>query len=180
MLGFIVLLHVVGFGVLFTLVVPKHYHLGGDHPVFGIGVGVLAYSLGLRHAFDADHIAAVDNATRKLMADNVVHEATGQRVHRRSPAAGFWFSLGHSSVVFALAFLLSVGVKSLADPVTKDDSSLHDVTGLIGASVSGVSSGYSEFSTSSYCSASCESFARCAPVSTARPKSKNNSTSAAS
>src|SRR3954447_4658115 len=67
MAGFIVLLHVVGFGVLFGLVVPHHYHLGGDHPVFNVGVGILAYTFGLPHPFDADHIAAVDNTTRKLM-----------------------------------------------------------------------------------------------------------------
>src|SRR5437764_13246722 len=69
MVGFIVLLHVLGIGVLFGLVVPQHFHLGGAHRVFGVGVGVLAYTFGLRHAFDADHIAAVDNTTRKLIAD---------------------------------------------------------------------------------------------------------------
>ncbi|MEV0131764.1 HoxN/HupN/NixA family nickel/cobalt transporter [Dactylosporangium sp. NPDC050688] len=129
MTGFILLLHVVGFGVLFGLVVPKHFHLGGDHPVFTVGVGLLAYTFGLRHAFDADHIAAVDNTTRKLMADN-----TG----RKPLSVGFWFSLGHSTIVFALAFLLSVGVKTLAGQVENDDSSLHSITGVIGASVSGV------------------------------------------
>src|SRR5689334_2585130 len=71
MTGFIVMLHLVGFGVLFGLVAPAHLRLGGDHPIFTVGVGLLAYTFGLRHAFDADHIAAVDNATRKLMADNV-------------------------------------------------------------------------------------------------------------
>ena len=50
--------------------IPQHFQLGGDHPVFTVGVGILAYTFGLRHAFDADHIAAVDNTTRKLMADN--------------------------------------------------------------------------------------------------------------
>jgi high-affinity nickel-transport protein len=64
--------------VLFGLVVPKHYHLGGDHPVFTIGVGVLAYTFGLRHAFDADHIAAVDNTTRKLLADNAASAGPGR------------------------------------------------------------------------------------------------------
>src|SRR5664279_1706684 len=101
MAGFILLLHVVGLGILFWLVAPKHYHLGGDHPVFNIGVGVLAYTFGLRHAFDADHIAAVDNTTRKLMADNV---RTGNT--RKPLSVGFWFSLGHSTIVFTLAFLL--------------------------------------------------------------------------
>ena len=70
MAAVIVGLHLIGFGVLFGLVIPAHYPLGGEHPVFSVGVGVLAYTFGLRHAFDADHIAAVDNTTRKLLADN--------------------------------------------------------------------------------------------------------------
>jgi nickel/cobalt transporter (NiCoT) family protein len=131
--GFIVLLHVVGFGVLFGLVTPQHFTLGGDHPVFTVGVGVLAYTFGLRHAFDADHIAAVDNTTRKLMADQ-----SAQGSDRKPLSVGFWFSLGHSTIVFGLAFLLSAGVKALANPVEADHSTLHSMTGVIGASVSGV------------------------------------------
>ncbi len=143
MVGFIVFLHVVGFGILFGLVVPHHYRLGGDHPIFNVGVGVLAYTFGLRHAFDADHIAAVDNTTRKLLADNAAaaDSAAGQGgsgVARKPLSVGFWFSLGHSTIVFLLAFLLSVGVKALAGPVEDDNSALHSVTGIIGASVSGV------------------------------------------
>ena len=139
MYGFILLLHVVGFGVLLGFVVPNHYQLGGDHPVFTIGVGILAYTFGMRHAFDADHIAAVDNTTRKLMADNVEREAAGvPREEIRQPlSVGFWFSLGHSTIVFLLAFLLSIGVKALAGQVENDSSELHSVTGVIGASVSG-------------------------------------------
>jgi high-affinity nickel-transport protein len=132
MVSFIVFLHVVGFGILFLLVVPKSYHLGGDHPVFNVGVGILAYTFGLRHAFDADHIAAVDNTTRKLMADNA---DTGNT--RQPLSVGFWFSLGHSTIVFSLAFLLSVGVKALAGQVADGGSGLHSATGIIGASVSG-------------------------------------------
>ena len=137
MYGFIILLHVVGFGILLGFVVPNHYELGGDHPVFSIGVGILAYTFGLRHAFDADHIAAVDNTTRKLMADNVEKEAAGAEI-RKPLSVGFWFSLGHSTIVFGLALLLSLGVKALAGQVESDDSALHSVTGVVGASVSGV------------------------------------------
>ncbi|MHA3701356.1 Nickel transporter NicT [Jatrophihabitans sp. YIM 134969] len=133
MFGFIVLLHVVGFGVLFGFVLPNHYQLGGDHPYFTLGVGILAYTLGMRHAFDADHIAAVDNTTRKLMADN----ASGTGSGRKPLSVGFWFSLGHSSIVFGLAFLLAIGVKALASQVENEGSTLHDVTGVIGVSVSG-------------------------------------------
>jgi nickel/cobalt transporter (NiCoT) family protein len=133
MAGFVVLLHVVGWGVLLGLVVPRHLHLGGDHPVFNVGVGVLAYTFGLRHAFDADHIAAVDNATRKLLADDLE-----KREGRKPLSVGFWFSLGHSTIVFLLTFMLSLGVKALAGQVENDDSGLHSATGIIGASVSGI------------------------------------------
>jgi high-affinity nickel-transport protein len=133
MFGFIVFLHVVGFGILFGFVVPEHFRIGGDNPVFTAGVGILAYTFGLRHAFDADHIAAVDNATRKLMADDAAGGNT-----RKPLSVGFWFSLGHSTIVFALSFLLAIGVKALAGPVEDDSSLLHSVTGVIGASVSGV------------------------------------------
>jgi high-affinity nickel-transport protein len=128
----VVLLHVVGFGVLFGLVVPHHFRLGGQHAVFNVGVGVLAYTFGLRHAFDADHIAAVDNTTRKLLAD-AERDGTG----RKPLSVGFWFSLGHSTIVFMLAFLLTAGVKQLAGQVGSSDSQLHQTTGLIGASISG-------------------------------------------
>ena len=131
MAAFIVALHVIGWFTLVAIVAPEHYSLGTKS--FGIGIGVTAYTLGMRHAFDADHIAAVDNTTRKLMADNV---ATGGT--RKPLSVGFWFSLGHSTIVFGLAFLLSVGVKALASPVENESSTLHSVTGVIGSSVSGV------------------------------------------
>jgi high-affinity nickel-transport protein len=124
MAGFIIVLHVVGWFTIIALVAPHHYSLGTK--TFGLGVGLTAYTLGMRHAFDADHIAAIDNTTRKLMADG-----------KRPLSVGFWFSLGHSSIVFALSFLLSVGVKALVGPVQNDNSSLHHYTGLIGTTVSG-------------------------------------------
>ena len=126
-------LHAVGFAVLFGLVVPQRYQLGGSTPVFGAGVGILAYTFGLRHAFDADHIAAVDNTTRKLLADR----AAG-RVERRPLSVGFWFSLGHSTVVFGLALAIAAGVKAVAGQLQDDGSRLHHLTGVIGASVSGL------------------------------------------
>ncbi len=91
-----------------------------------MGIGVTAYTLGLRHAFDADHITAIDNTTRKLMAEG-----------RRPLSVGFWFSLGHSSIVFALAFLVSVGVRALDGPVASGGSHLHQVTTVVGTLVSG-------------------------------------------
>ncbi|MEV7737104.1 HoxN/HupN/NixA family nickel/cobalt transporter [Streptomyces sp. NPDC088921] len=125
MAAFVVALHVIGWFTLVAIVAPHHYGVGEKS--FGIGIGVTAYTLGMRHAFDADHIAAVDNTTRKLMGEG-----------QRPLSVGFWFSLGHSSVVFVLALLLSLGVKALAGPVRDDGSGLHDVTALIGTTVSGV------------------------------------------
>jgi nickel/cobalt transporter (NiCoT) family protein len=118
-------LHVVGFGLLFGVVVPHHFSLGAGG-AFTAGVGITAYTLGMRHAFDADHIAAIDNTTRKFMQEG-----------QRPLSVGFFFSLGHSTVVFVLALLLSLGVKALAGPVEDDGSTLHSVTGLIGTGVSG-------------------------------------------
>ncbi len=109
-------LHVVGWGALLTY--------GVGHPAF-LGLGVIAYALGLRHAFDADHISAIDNATRKLLAGG-----------QRPMAVGFFFSLGHSSVVFLISVLLGLAVKFLVDSIT--GGALKSAGGLIGTSVSGV------------------------------------------
>ncbi|HEY7052871.1 MAG TPA: HoxN/HupN/NixA family nickel/cobalt transporter [Mycobacterium sp.] len=125
MLAIIVGLHLVGWITLVAVVAPENFSLGDR--VLGVGVGLTAYTLGLRHAFDADHIAAIDNTTRKLMADG-----------QRPLAVGFFFSLGHSTVVFGLAVLLSFGIKSIVGPVENDSSALHHYTGLIGTSVSGL------------------------------------------
>jgi high-affinity nickel-transport protein len=118
-------LHVLGFLTLIALVAPQRYR-PGTAGAFTIGIGVTAYTLGLRHAFDADHISAIDNTTRKLMSEG-----------KRPLSVGFWFSLGHSTIVFALAFLISFGVRALDRPVKNDDSNLHQVTSWIGTLVSG-------------------------------------------
>jgi nickel/cobalt transporter (NiCoT) family protein len=118
-------LHVIGFVTLLAFVVPQHFSLGAQG-AFGVGLGITAYTLGLRHAFDADHISAIDNTTRKFMADG-----------KRPLSVGFFFSLGHSTVVFVLAFLFGIGFRALSGPVQNDGSTLHDVTGLVGTSISG-------------------------------------------
>ena len=125
MAAVVVGLHVIGFFILIALVAPHHYRLGPSGG-FGIGLGLTAYTLGLRHAFDADHISAIDNTTRKLMAER-----------KRPLSVGFWFSLGHSSIVFALSFLFALGIRALSGQVQHDGSTLHDVTNWIGTSVSG-------------------------------------------
>ncbi|HEY2636676.1 MAG TPA: HoxN/HupN/NixA family nickel/cobalt transporter [Solirubrobacteraceae bacterium] len=121
----ILALHVIGFGTLIAFVVPHHFSLGASG-AFGLGVGVTAYTLGLRHAFDADHIGAIDNTTRKLMGEG-----------QRPVSVGFFFSLGHSTIVFVLAALFSIGIKGLSGAVERDGSTLHQATGLIGPVVSG-------------------------------------------
>jgi nickel/cobalt transporter (NiCoT) family protein len=125
MFAIIVALHVIGWGTLVFIVEPAHLSVGDK--AFGIGIGLTAYTLGLRHAFDADHIAAIDNTTRKLMNDG-----------QRPLAVGFFFSLGHSSVVFGLALLIATGLKAVIGPVERDSSALHHYASLIGTSVSGV------------------------------------------
>jgi nickel/cobalt transporter (NiCoT) family protein len=117
-------LTVLGFAML-VAAVPHHYHVNRTE-LFGFGTGILAYTLGMRHAFDADHISAIDNTTRKLMAEG-----------KRPLSVGFWFSLGHSSVVFALAVVLNFGIRYLDGQVKNDSSGLHHWTTLIGTSVSG-------------------------------------------
>lgn len=124
--GVVVLaLHVVGFFLLFAFVAPNDFELG-DGGIFGIGLGFTAYTLGMRHAFDADHIGAIDNTTRKLITDG-----------QRPMGVGFFFSLGHSTIVFLLAALFAFGIRGLSGAVDDDGSFLHQATGLIGPTVSG-------------------------------------------
>jgi high-affinity nickel-transport protein len=118
-------LHALGFFLLIAVVAPHHYSLGASG-AFAVGTGVTAYTLGLRHAFDADHISAIDNTTRRLMADG-----------KRPMSVGFFFSLGHSTIVFALAFLFSIGVRALNGQVKNTGSQLHNVTNWVGTGVSG-------------------------------------------
>ena len=118
-------LHLAGFFLLVVVVAPRGYEIGATG-VFGVGLGITAYTLGLRHAFDADHIAAIDNTTRKLMAEG-----------RRPLSVGFWFALGHSTIVFALGVLVVVGVRGLAGAVEDDGSGLQTAAGVIGPVVSG-------------------------------------------
>jgi high-affinity nickel-transport protein len=117
----VALLHLIGWGSLIFLVAPKY------PTALGIGVGLTAYLFGLRHAFDADHISAIDNTTRKLLADD-----------RRPLGVGFFFSLGHSTVVLGLTLALAFAAQQVATQVTGDNSALKGVGGLIGTSVSSI------------------------------------------
>jgi len=116
----IVLLHLVGWGVF--LVYAARYPRS-----FGIWMGATAYLFGLRHAFDADHISAIDNTTRKLMADG-----------KRPLGTGFFFSLGHSTVVLGLTVALAFAARRIVGQVVNGGSALHNTGSLIGTGVSGV------------------------------------------
>jgi nickel/cobalt transporter (NiCoT) family protein len=117
-------LNVLGWGML-VLALSGHYHVNKTE-IFGFGTGILAYTLGMRHAFDADHIAAIDNTTRKLIQDG-----------ERPLSVGYFFSLGHSTIVFILAVLLNLGIRSLNGAVKNNTSALHHWTGIVGTSISG-------------------------------------------
>ena len=116
-------LFVLGFGLLLAAA-PHHYRVSKTE-LFGLGTGILALTLGMRHAFDADHISAIDNTTRKLMAEG-----------KRPLSVGFFFSLGHSTVVLVLAVVLNFGIRTLDAQVKQGSSGLHVVTGIIGTLVS--------------------------------------------
>ncbi len=111
--GFIALLHVVGWGLFL--------HYANDFGPAYAGAGALAYGFGLRHAFDADHISAVDDTTRFMVQDG-----------RHPLGVGFFFSLGHSTVVFLLSFGLAVAARF----VQQNMESWHTIGGTIGATVS--------------------------------------------
>lgn len=124
MFGFIAFLHIAA-ALLMWAATSGNYELA-DGSAFGWGTAALAYTLGMRHAFDADHISAIDNTTRKLMADG-----------QRPLGVGFFFSLGHSSVVAGLAIILNFGIVAVGSQLKDENSSLHHYTGLIGLTVSG-------------------------------------------
>jgi nickel/cobalt transporter (NiCoT) family protein len=119
MLGSIALLHLVGFGVFILFVIPSHYR------GLGIGVAATAYTLGLRHAFDADHISAIDNTTRKLMSEG-----------KRPLSIGYFFSLGHSTIVIAIGVGIVVAEKAVYGAVSNTHSHLEQFGGVFGTVVS--------------------------------------------
>ena len=136
MYGSILLLHALGFFIFIVLVVPEHYK------GLGIGVSVLAYTLGLRHAFDADHISAIDNTTRKAMNERnefVNREAANEpqdTVPPRPFAFGYFFSLGHSTIVVAIGVGIIIAERTVFSAVSHNGSGLEQFGGLFGTIVS--------------------------------------------
>jgi nickel/cobalt transporter (NiCoT) family protein len=117
--GSVALLHLLGWGSMLLLVAPRY-------PIM-LGLGGLAYTFGLRHAFDADHISAIDNTTRKLLQDG-----------KKPLGVGFFFSLGHSTVVFLIALGLGFATQFVVTNVVRGSGQLKSAGGLIGTAVSGV------------------------------------------
>src|SRR5437667_9415252 len=116
--GSVGLLHVAGWGLLLVY--------SASHPGF-LALGGLAYTFGLRHAFDADHISAIDNTTRKLLQSG-----------KKPLGVGFFFSLGHSTVVLLIAVALGFATQFVVSNLISANGELKSVGGLIGTGVSGV------------------------------------------
>ena len=111
--GFIGTLHVLGWGL--------YLHYAARYPPL-VGLGFVAYMFGLRHAFDADHIAAVDDTVRYMLQKG-----------KRPLGVGFFFSLGHSTIVLVLA----IAIAYAASAVKREMPTLQNIGGVLGASVSG-------------------------------------------
>ncbi len=119
----VVTLHVLGWGLFIYYNSQPEYHslVDGKGGLVYAGAGALAYSFGLRHAFDADHISAIDDSTRLMLA-----------MKKKPLAIGLFFSLGHSTIVLAL----SVFIAFAARKAVEFQSSFAETGGIIGASVS--------------------------------------------
>jgi high-affinity nickel-transport protein len=123
-LGFVALLHILGWGLfIYYNSQPSFHRLTDSHgALIYAGAGALAYGFGLRHAFDADHISAIDDTTRLMLAKG-----------KKPLGVGLFFSLGHSSIVLAM----SVAVAFAAKKAIEFQHSYADLGGTIGASISG-------------------------------------------
>jgi len=118
----ILVLNVGGWGVFAFAIAPHHFQFKGLG--LGLGVALTAWTLGARHAFDADHISAIDNTTRKLMADG-----------KRPLGTGFFFALGHSSIIVAVGAGLAVAARAVFGAVVDPTSGYETLGGVIGTSM---------------------------------------------
>jgi high-affinity nickel-transport protein len=128
---FVIILAVngAGWGIYVLYVMPNHFDyrgVGGSRGLgVGFGVAITAWILGFRHAFDADHISCIDNTTRKLLADG-----------QRPMGSGFFFSLGHSTVVAAVGVGITFAARAVFGAVVNPSSTYETVGGAIGTTVS--------------------------------------------
>ena len=124
MYGSILALHLIGFVILVAFVIPAHYR------GLGIGVSVLAYTLGLRHAFDADHISAIDNTTRKSL-----HDRKGTDLRALSPSATSSHSATRRSSM-AIGVGIIIAERTVYGAVSNSHSDLEQFGGVFGTVVS--------------------------------------------
>ena len=122
--GVVVALHVIGFGLFIHYNSIERFHALSDdkHQLIYAGAAGLAYTFGLRHAFDADHISAIDDTTRYLLQKG-----------KRPLGVGFFFSLGHSSIVLGLSIAIAFAAKA----ASRFQHGFQNAGGVIGTSVSG-------------------------------------------
>jgi len=118
----VLVLNGLGWAIFAFAIAPHHFHFRGLG--IGLGVAVTAWTLGARHAFDADHISAIDNTTRKLMADG--HRPLG---------TGFFFALGHSSIIMVVGVGLSFAARAVFGAVVDPNSGFETLGGVIGTSL---------------------------------------------
>ena len=122
-MGFVIAtINVLGWGIFIFAIQPRHFHYKGLG--LGLGVALTAWTLGARHAFDADHISAIDNTTRKLMSDG-----------RRPLATGFFFALGHSSIIMIVGTGIALAAKAVFGAVVDPSSGYAAVGGVVGTSL---------------------------------------------
>ncbi len=113
----------LGWALFLLAVQPRHFH----YPGLGLGLGVAftAWTLGARHGFDADHLSAIDNTTRKLMADGT-----------RPLGTGFFFSLGHATTIVAAGVGLAAAARAVFGAIVDPHSTYQTIGGVIGTSLS--------------------------------------------
>ena len=123
-MGLVVLgINAAGWGLFVFAVAPHHFRY--EKLGVGLGVAFTAWTLGFRHAFDADHISAIDNTTRKLMVDG-----------KRPLGTGFFFALGHSTTIVAVGAGISVGARAVFGAVVEPNSGFETIGGLVGTLLS--------------------------------------------
>ncbi|MHB1931262.1 MAG: HoxN/HupN/NixA family nickel/cobalt transporter, partial [Acidimicrobiales bacterium] len=129
MFAVVVAVNAAGWLIYLLVVMPHHFDYRGVGASRGLGVGlgvaVTAWFLGFRHAFDADHISAIDNTTRKLMADG-----------KRPLGSGFFFSLGHSTVIVAVGVGITLAAKAVFGAVVNPSSAFETAGGAAGTILS--------------------------------------------
>jgi high-affinity nickel-transport protein len=129
MLGFILAVNLVGWGIFVLYVMPHHFDYRGEGGSRGLGIGlgvaITAWFLGFRHAFDADHISCIDNTTRKLMADG-----------KRPLGTGFFFSFGHSTIIVAVGVGITIAARAVFGAMVDPSSAYETAGGAVGTLLS--------------------------------------------